>query len=530
LQNMAGVFDGGGGSCLRRAMSAYVTYLVFVCTALVWTWVLPIWQGPDESAHFSYVQYMMYHPYPPKVAIVPAGKDPWEYGASKSAVWSKALTGRNWVLSHPNRYLRIAPARRYDVLRRIHALSTDETNVPQAQNYVGIYPPLYYGIIGKALRCCGVQDIHHQAYLARLWSVFLFGWCGVVSERLLRHVAVDPMRRVTIACTVPFLFPTLSMLGGVVNNDVLMDGMSIVLFGTVLDACRREVWTNRVACMYGVILGISFQSKPEVYVFAALAAVLISACAWRRTQSVRATARLVGIAASIGLLIAAPWFALTLCDYHTLIPPLTYQAEGGWPRNFTWFAHHLLLSRVYEMHLMVVQIVSGMNYPWWRRPVASNSFYALWGVLVSGLFYVGGLRLLRRDRLLFWISLTWLLALAGFLWYAAYHYLLQTGSNFIQGRYFFAVLPVFIYCTGMAIRRQWVATCLLVAAVGVYVTVVDATVFRYYHSTLWQLFLGNVVTYDPAAIILAGQLSLVTLALVLARMFWRGLRRTVNGQ
>lgn len=321
-------------------MRGSFVYLVFTCAALVWTWVLPIWQGPDESAHFSYVQYMIVHNRPPKVAIVQPGYDPWAYGASKSAMWSKVLTERNWVLTHPDHYLKIYPSQRYDVLERLHTLSTFDTNVPSGQNYVGIYPPFYYGVIAKLIRWVGIQIINHQAY---------------------------------------------------------------------------------------------------------------------------------------------------------------------------------------QMHLMLVQIASGIDYPWWRRPVTWGPFYALWGAIVASVLCTGGGLLFRRDKVLFVVTMLWTIFLASFLWYTEHHYLLETGSNFIQGRYFFAILPVFVYTAGLALRRRWQATCLLVFAAVVYLTVVEATVYRYYHSTLWHMFIGHVVTYDPATITVGGQLALMTLLFIILRYVLRPL-------
>jgi hypothetical protein len=58
-------------------------FLIFFLLGATWAGIMPLWQDPDEPAHFAYVQYMEYHITPPRQNIVPAGQAPWVFNPSE---------------------------------------------------------------------------------------------------------------------------------------------------------------------------------------------------------------------------------------------------------------------------------------------------------------------------------------------------------------------------------------------------------------------------------------------------------------
>ncbi len=157
-----------------RITSSIRVFIVFVCAAVVWTWVLPIWQGIDETVHFSYVQYMVNHNLPPKVDAFVPGIYPWKESKSYTVRVSRQVTQYNHILRKPSLYMTISPQRRESALRIIQYVSSKVNNQSGSQNYVGIYPPLYYGIIARILRFVCLINVNAQEYIARLCAA-LFG-------------------------------------------------------------------------------------------------------------------------------------------------------------------------------------------------------------------------------------------------------------------------------------------------------------------------------------------------------------------
>ncbi|WAH38301.1 DUF2142 domain-containing protein [Alicyclobacillus dauci] len=492
------------------------TFILFACAALVWVWVLPIWQGPDETAHFSYVQYMMYHQLPPKVDNVPPGLQPWRSSASHSIIVSRNVTQYNRVLKNPSIHMNISPEMRDSALRHIQRASGLKSNQAGSQNYVGIYPPLYYGLVGKFIHQVDVQNVNHQAYIARLLSALIFGVFGIVVDFMLQRVISDSWRRAPVVYSIPLLFPTLSMLGGVVNNDVLMDTMCLSLFCIILDALYRTVWRYTVCVIYGVVLGVALITKPDTYVLAFITVMVVLIRMWRTVPSKWKVVHFAGVSAVPVLILSGPWFFMVLLYYNSIVPPLTYQGTGSWPRDTHWFTTHLLQSAAYQRSIMVYQTVSGIDFPWWTKPVSSNLFYNVWACLVGGLTLYGGYRLYRTSKSVFVVSLAWVAVVFAFLWFTAYTYLMKTGTHFLQGRYFFMTLPVVIYVLANALKRSAFLLRLIPIFSGlVFATVVNATAYRYYGHGLLDMITGQVVTYDPYTITVVGRMSLIPLALML---------------
>ncbi|MCF8565068.1 DUF2142 domain-containing protein [Alicyclobacillus tolerans] len=500
---------------MRQLALSIRAFLVFTCAALVWTWVLPIWQGPDETAHFTYVQYMMTHTVPPKQQVVPPGAQPWFTAGSLPTNISREVTLYNWTLRFPWRHIRITPEQRDAALNQVAAASRENAVPAGSQNYVGIYPPLYYGLVGKVLAAVKVQNVNDQVYLARALTACIYGLYGVAADGLLAFLVGRSRSRTAVVFSLPLLFPTLSMLGGVVNNDVVMDGMCLGLFWVAIDALRRTTWPKRTALAYGLVMGGAIISKPDTYVLVLLTAIVVLLRLWRTATPRWHVPRFVAIASVPATVLAFPWLIITFAYYHSIVPPLTYQASGTWPRTFLWFWHNLLLSPSYQMAIMVYQTVSGIDFPWWTQPVSSKLFYQVWAaVLVAAILY-GAYLLYRRSKAMWWVSLFWVAGVFMFLWYTTYSYLLSTGTHFLQGRYFFSMLPVVVSLMALVLQRQrYLVVLLPLYSALVYLVVLNATVFRYYGQNLFDFAVGRVITFDPLFIAFAGRLALAGLLFI----------------
>jgi hypothetical protein len=209
---------------------------------------LPVFQAPDEEAHFRYVEHL----------------------------------GKFFSLpTQPERGLE---------------LFAD----PMHQAY---QPPLAYALFVPALRVAAASDASAAARLRVLRTQnALYGavtvWIGVlVSARLTRRG--DP-RRLLTAIALAFL-PGFAALGGAVNNDGLAILLAAVFWLTLIPAAGAD----RSAWRTGVVLAAACLAKLSNL---ALAPLLVVIPWWYGGRDMRGALRFAAVAAAVAVALMAPWF------------------------------------------------------------------------------------------------------------------------------------------------------------------------------------------------------------------------------
>jgi hypothetical protein len=302
----------------------------------------------------------------------------------------------------------------------------------------------------------------------------------------------------------------------------------LAIFAATLWALKRpeRLASGWVAIGYGVLAGLSIWTKEEAYIVLLVAVPFVIYQLW---ASVPATYQRVLwlLKASIpAVLIAGPWLLLTWIRYHSLLPPLTYQGLGSDPRSLSWLIHSELLNGSFERDLMVVQTAFGIDFPWWapwhNAMGIYNALMGMWVVLIGSGLVVGRF---RQDR---WLSLTLIAVGVFILWVVEWQYTQATGASFLQGRYFFFLLgPVsWIGVQGLLRAPGWVRSLLILIGFGLTVAVLNHTLWRYYHASLFSFFLGKVVMFTPNWVYWLSRLALVIL---IGSAFWFGLQMLRTG-
>ncbi len=124
-----------------------------------------------------------------------------------------------------------------------------------SQNYVGIYPPLYYAVIGRVEAGLHIRNVFDQAFGARLVSAALLGLTGVLMDLVVGLVLRRARPRAALTAAVGLLFPTLGMLGGAVTNDLMADAASLAVFYLAAGAMAGRV-RAAAAVWFGVVAGL----------------------------------------------------------------------------------------------------------------------------------------------------------------------------------------------------------------------------------------------------------------------------------
>ncbi len=502
----------------------FTIFLLFFALGAVWMGVMPLWQGPDEPAHFSYVQYLEYHSLPPTQAVVAPGKDPWQFSPSPAELASINDTDRNAILSNPETPLVITLRERQQALSNVARISREPgANSAGSQNYVAIYPPLYYQPIAWLLRTLHVANVTAQAYGARLVTAVWLGIAGIVWDIIMSFAVRSAPVRLGLTLGIALLVPTFQMLGGVICNDIAADTASLAIFAATLWALKRpeRLASGWAAVGYGVLAGLSIWTKEEAYIVLLAAIPFVIYQLWIAIPEIYQRVMWLFKASIPAVIIALPWFLLTWVRYHSLLPPLTYQGLGSDPRTLNWLIHSELLNGSFERNLMIMQTTFGINFPWWTPWHNAMAFYnALTGMWV---ILIGSGLILGRRRQPWWLCVVLIVVGVFILWVVEWQYNQTTGAGFLQGRYFFFLLgPVsWIAVQGLLRAPGWVRSLLMSIGLGLTVAVLNHTLWRYYHASLVSFLLGKVVMFTPNWVFLVSRVGMIILLL---SSLWFGLR------
>jgi Predicted membrane protein (DUF2142) len=191
--------------------------LLAVATVQVvaWALVLPPFQGPDEMAHFAYVQH-----------LAETGEVPEKTGGSGANVSSEHAEAIRWENVHALvGVLGMRPGwseaeeRRW---REVEASLSDHASANgDGPNPVGQNPPLYYALETIPYHVALGGSFFNRFYLIRLGSA-VFYVAAVAFMWLIAAELFRPLWARTLATAIVALHPKLAMLGASVNADNLL--------------------------------------------------------------------------------------------------------------------------------------------------------------------------------------------------------------------------------------------------------------------------------------------------------------------
>lgn len=264
---------------------------------VAWALVLPPFQGPDEDAHFAYVQQ-----------LAETGDLPEATGGNGRNVSTEQERAMAWVQLRSLRGIPGArPAwseadeRRW---REIEASLPEEASADGlGPNAVAQNPPLYYALEAIPYHMAPGGSFFNRFYVTRLASA-IFYLAIVALTWLIAAELFSALWARTLTTAVVALHPKLAMLGGTVNPDILLALAWTAFIYAGLRIIQRGPTSKRLAGAGAASAVAVLTHGRGLPILAALAVLLVIAYVrWRppRRQALYAVGITAGIVA-LGLL------------------------------------------------------------------------------------------------------------------------------------------------------------------------------------------------------------------------------------
>ncbi len=501
-----------------------LVFFTFFLLGTVWAGIMPLWQGPDEPAHFAYIQYMEYHVLAPRQDIVPAGQAPWIFSPSSSEFASIELSQRKRILFDPWSWFSMTQSQRQGALHELaRASQTVQSQQAGSQNYVAVYPPLYYQSIALFLRLFVMKNILTAAYAARIITALWLGIFGVLWNAVLGLVTSSRSLRLTTLMTLACSIPTLGMLGGTIGNDIVSVTACMGIFLAAVWGFRHisQLLSKSAAVGFGLVAGLAMWTKEEAYLALFITTPFVIHAVWSHAASPRKRWVWLGIAFSVAMGVSLPWLALTVHRYQSLVVPLTYQSSGLNPRTFGFVFHREFWNLPFEMNLMVTQLFFGMNCPWWKPWDSKPWIHDV--LALTACFLLAGGMIASWKKPGWTLAVTWLAIGGATLWTLQWQYDVLTGAYFLQGRYFlFLVCPFSWLFAHFWLRiHKTVRAAFLLGSAIISIATMNHTLWRYYHKSLFSFLDGHIVMLAPISVTDFSRIAVsVLIGLLIGLLYW----------
>ena len=268
---------------MRLAVGLIV--LAALLRGLVWAVALPAWQGPDEPAHFSYVQ-----------RIATTGKIPL-FDNAPPDIFSRAIKSSVSRAGFEASRTRAAVRK---LRRDMPAFPPDADNLSQRNHgalLVGKYPPAYYLLAAPAYMLPFLQNDTERMYAIRVVSALI----GALAVWLVWLLLIEAGASLLIAFlgTLTYsLLPMVSQASANGNPDILLMAVLAGLARSLL--VLRRGWTRRSIIAVALWALLALITKP---IGGPAAAVMIVGMLgfgtgvrtwWRRGAAIAAMAVVLG--------------------------------------------------------------------------------------------------------------------------------------------------------------------------------------------------------------------------------------------
>lgn len=414
--------------------------IITLLKGLLWLFIVPIFQAPDEPQHYSYVQYLA------EKKSLPQLKDldftPSERLKRQLEILETDQIAHNAHIQH-SYYRQASNTNPYELLQTAETL--DPT--PGEYNYTNNYGPLYY-LLNLPFYYLFEPNLVMQVFSMRFFSLLL-SCCTVVFAFLsaLKMPQVGKRTAFLIALFISFL-PQFSFISSSINNDNLLILFFTFAFYLMISWWKTELTLKRILVL-ALVSALALTTKTQGVLLIILSLLYVCKSLLGQGQqykSQRKTTKLsskiiifaltiAGLATS-SILFFRELLQRTLLQWHTVEQ---YFNE----HSFLWLAKTITLTRLFRTYKSFVG-----RFGWLDTLMPQWAYIGFFVILVAGAL---GLILFfyhkhknRRIYLFLLISviLTDLMYTALF----AKNAVLDNYYNFpTQGRYYFIViLPISI--------------------------------------------------------------------------------------
>ncbi|MBV9358402.1 MAG: glycosyltransferase family 39 protein [Chloroflexi bacterium] len=352
----------------------------------------PIWQNPDEPAHFTYIEQIA------RAATLPV----LEPGDWDSDLLQRLKTGQ------------MQPG---DSIERIR--------------YEGWQPPLYYLAAAPVLRLALDRPIEQQVQALRGFDLVLGAITVGLAYAAGRRIFGGGQGVLALAVALCVVgVPMFTAVSAAITDDALANLLGALLAFLLLGWCARPAsWASVVAV--GVLLGVAVLTKLLLALFAPVA---LGVLLWNQRHTVGSGLRKGGVLALAALATISPWLVRQGLTYGWLDLLATRRHElvaGDQPRFPGW-------SWPYVSQWATTVFHSAWGQFGWMAIPMPDRLYWVWGAFTIGAAVGVVAWLVRRAPRALTVGVLLCGALAALAWLVLVGYNLTYEQA--QGRYLFCVL------------------------------------------------------------------------------------------
>jgi hypothetical protein len=349
-----------------RTIPRPLVALLAIATIQVAAWilVLPPFQGPDEDAHFAYVQH-----------LAETGERPGRPGSGftysteqgEAMKWADLYVLRGVLGARPG-WTKAEEQRWHEV----EASLPDEASSDSEQNAAGANPPLYYALETIPYHVAPGGSFFNRFYVARFGSAVFYvaavAFMWLIASELFRGVWAR-----TLATSVFALHPKLAMNAAVINPDTFLMLVWTVFIFVGLRIIRHGPSVKRLLAAGTLAMASILTHGRGLAIVPALLVLLGIACVRWRPPAKQA---LRGAAISLGITVAG----LALAGVFTSGVSGEGAAYGGTIGlvEDQSFNIRQFLSYVWQFYLPRLEFMQpSIGVPWYGfREVYIQSFYS----------------------------------------------------------------------------------------------------------------------------------------------------------
>ena len=373
---------------LTSAEATLLGLALVLFVALAWGYAVrtPIWQNPDEPAHYNYV-----------AGVASTGGLPeLRPGDWDSALLERLKTGQ------------LAPGDSVAAIR-----------------YENWQPPLFYVLAAPLWRADATADVATQVARLRLLDVVL-GALTVGVGWLAARELLPPLLAVAVPLVIAGV-PMFTAVAGAISADPLANLLAAVVLWRLLVWLRPStIGSAGWAIGVGGLIGVGVLAKVALAIFVPLALVVLACKSQRR---VRDAALLLGTCG----LVLVPWLVHQVTTYGVL-DPLALRRHAAVVTDQPRFPG---LDAAYVVSFATTSFHSFWGQFGWMAIVLPDRLYVVYGALV--VMALLGLERARRPLR----TPPWLLVLATVVLAVVAYIVYNLSFEQFQGRYLFtALVPI----------------------------------------------------------------------------------------
>jgi len=287
-----------------------IVLLFGIANALLYSSLLPLWEGFDETFHYGYVQYVSTRASFPVLGRTPISEEIWQ--ALQLQPVSHYIQASTRAPINFTQYFSFSQQQRTAMRQRLESLPADEKYQPHPGllNYEVNQAPILYLLMALPDRLMSGLPITTRVLVLRLLlsvsSVVLI-WAGM--RRLSGLLLLPPAFAVAATFCV---FCSQMLYGAIAHicNDSLAVPVMIWLLWSAVRALQSP--GPKSFAVLALVLSLGLLTKSYFLLLVPLALGIVCWQAWRRRASLRAA----GLFVAVLLVVAGPWYYRNIALYH----------------------------------------------------------------------------------------------------------------------------------------------------------------------------------------------------------------------